>query len=89
MSGGRRQRLPLARALPADAPALVLDEPKADLDPSTATELVYVFSAGSVRTVLLVRHRSEELELVDGVLALEAGLGVDHAEPVWRPRWAK
>jgi thiol reductant ABC exporter CydC subunit len=71
LSGGQRQRVVVARALLSGAPILVLDEPTAHLDPRTATELMHdVLAAAGDRTVLLITHRSEGLELVDRVLTL-------------------
>ena len=76
LSGGQRQRLVVARALLAGAPVLVLDEPTAHLDPRTAAELVRdVFAAAGDRTVLLITHRSEGLDLVDRVVTLRAHTG--------------
>jgi thiol reductant ABC exporter CydC subunit len=73
LSGGQRQRLVIARALLADAPVLVLDEPTAHLDPETAEALVRdVVAEVGDRTVLLITHRPEGLDLVDEVVRLPA-----------------
>jgi ATP-binding cassette, subfamily C, bacterial CydC len=74
LSGGQRQRLTVARALLADAPVLVLDEPTAHLDPPTAEELVRdALVAAGDRSVLLITHRPEGLDLVDEVVRLDRG----------------
>ena len=71
LSGGQRQRLVLARAFLADAPVLLLDEPTAHLDAQTANELMHdIFETAEGRTLLLITHRSEGLELVDEIVRL-------------------
>lgn len=71
LSGGQRQRLVVARALLADAPVLLLDEPTAHLDPPTAEELVRdILTAADGRSVLLITHRPEGLDLVDRVVTI-------------------
>jgi len=71
LSGGQRQRVALARALVSEASILVLDEPTAHVDPETAELLVAdVLSAAEERSVLLITHRPEGLELVDEVVRL-------------------
>ena len=73
LSGGQRQRLVVARALLSDASVLLLDEPTAHLDPETAEALVVdVFEAAGDRSVLLITHRPEGLDLVDEVVSLAA-----------------
>ena len=76
LSGGQRQRIVLARALLADAPVLVLDEPTAHLDAETAESLVEdVFRAAGRRSVLLITHRPEGLDLADELVALAGPKG--------------
>jgi thiol reductant ABC exporter CydC subunit len=89
LSGGQRQRIVLARALLADAPVLILDEPTAHLDPSTADELVRdVFAAAKGQTVLLITHRDEGLELVDRVIRLQPERSEPFAETEFGAREA-
>lgn len=74
LSGGQRQRLALARALLADFPVLVLDEPAEHLDLPTADALTAdLLAATQGRTTVLITHRLEGLEAVDEVVVLEAG----------------
>jgi ABC-type multidrug transport system fused ATPase/permease subunit len=75
LSGGQRQRLVLARALLAGPPILILDEPTAHLDHSTAQALIEdVLSAAREKTVLLITHRPEGLALVDRAITLDSSV---------------
>ncbi|MEU8887418.1 thiol reductant ABC exporter subunit CydD [Streptomyces sp. NPDC048442] len=74
LSGGQRQRLALARALLADFPVLVLDEPAEHLDLATADALTAdLLSATEGRTTVLITHRLQGLEDVDEVVVLDGG----------------
>ncbi|MFD9317933.1 thiol reductant ABC exporter subunit CydD [Streptomyces sp. NPDC060053] len=74
LSGGQRQRLALARALLADFPVLVLDEPAEHLDLPTADALTEdLLAATEGRTTLLITHRLAGLEAVDEVVVLDEG----------------
>ncbi|MEU6279646.1 thiol reductant ABC exporter subunit CydD [Streptomyces sp. NPDC047028] len=74
LSGGQRQRLALARALLADFPVLVLDEPAEHLDLPTADALTAdLLAATEGRTTLLITHRLAGLGAVDEVIVLDEG----------------
>nr|WP_202487667.1 thiol reductant ABC exporter subunit CydD [Streptomyces sp. SID8354] len=74
LSGGQRQRLALARALLADFPVLVLDEPAEHLDLATADPLTAdLLAATEGRTTVLITHRLAGLDAVDEVLVLDRG----------------
>ncbi|OLO32264.1 ABC transporter [Streptomyces sp. MNU77] len=74
LSGGQRQRLALARALLADFPVLVLDEPAEHLDLPTADALTAdLLDATRGCATVLITHRLTGLDMVDEVLVLDAG----------------
>ncbi|MFD6588893.1 thiol reductant ABC exporter subunit CydD [Streptomyces anulatus] len=74
LSGGQRQRLALARALLADFPVLVLDEPAEHLDLPTADALTAdLLDATRGCATVLITHRLTGLDTVDEVLVLDAG----------------
>lgn len=74
LSGGQAQRIALARAFLVDAPLLVLDEPAANLDPSTEELLQEsIARLKENRTVLVIAHRLGTTSRADQVLALDQG----------------
>ncbi|MFC4063306.1 thiol reductant ABC exporter subunit CydC [Actinoplanes subglobosus] len=73
ISGGQRRRLATARALLADPALLILDEPTEGIDEAGARELMAdLLAAAAGRTVLVLAHRTDGLDLVDRVLELDA-----------------
>ncbi len=78
MSGGQRQRLAIARALLADFPLLILDEPGEHLDTPTADAIVAdLLAITREKATLLITHRLAGLQEVDEVLVLDQGLVVE------------
>ena len=77
LSGGQRQRVGVARALAADPPILLCDEPFGAVDPLTRADLQHEFKdlVGRLgKTVVFVTHDvSEALRLADRLVLLEAG----------------
>lgn len=77
LSGGQRQRVGLARALAADPPILLLDEPFGALDPLTRAEVQQEFRLLQRRlrkSVVFVTHDVREaLLLGDRIAVLSAG----------------
>ncbi|HEY2548849.1 MAG TPA: ATP-binding cassette domain-containing protein [Candidatus Acidoferrum sp.] len=86
LSGGQRQRVGVARALAADPPILLMDEPFGALDPVTRAELQREFSALALRlkkTIVFVTHDIREALLLGSRIALlESGRIVSLAPPV-------
>jgi len=77
LSGGQRQRIGVARALAADPPLLLMDEPFGAIDPITRARLQEEFRRlqGELgKTVLFVTHDIDEaLKLGDRIAVLKPG----------------
>ena len=83
LSAGERRRIALARAFVRDAQLVVLDEPTADLDRTSAdvvAEAIERLRQG--RTVLLIAHRPELVRQADRIVVLESGRAAALSEAV-------
>lgn len=74
LSGGQRQMVALARALLADAPILLLDEPTSAMDMAGEQQLLTRLAPELTRRlVVIATHRPGPLELASRLLILDQG----------------
>ena len=86
LSGGERQRVGLARALAADPPVMLMDEPFGALDPITRTRLqkeLLRIQDELRKTIIFVTHDIDEAILVGDRIAIlrEGGVLVQYDTP--------
>ena len=82
LSGGQVRRLAIARALVADRPVVLLDEPTADLDPVSADHVAATLERlRGRRSVVFATHDPRLMRLADDVLVLDRGRVVSTGSP--------
>ncbi len=86
LSGGQQQRVGVARALAADPPVLLMDEPFGAIDPVTRARLQQEFltlQRQLHKTIVLVTHDIDEAVLMGDRIALlaEGGVLAQHGTP--------
>jgi osmoprotectant transport system ATP-binding protein len=86
LSGGQRQRVGVARALGADPPVLLMDEPFGAVDPVTRARLqdeLLRIQATLAKTIVFVTHDVEEaVRLGDRIVVLaQGGVLAQHGTP--------
>ncbi len=85
LSGGQQQRVGLARALAADPPVLLMDEPFGALDAVTRAGITHEFSQLEVlknKTIVLVTHDIREaFDLGNKILLMDKGKIVQEGTP--------
>ncbi len=85
LSGGQKQRVGVARALAADPPVMLMDEPFGAIDPITRERLQDEFLRilrGLKKTIVFVTHDiSEALKMGDRIAILRDGALVQYATP--------
>jgi ABC-type lipoprotein export system ATPase subunit len=75
LSGGEQQRIAIARALIADPPIVLADEPIGNLDPASGAVVLRLLRAmaDDGRAVAMVTHQPEASAIADRVVRLEDG----------------
>lgn len=92
LSGGEQQRVGVARALAADPPVLLMDEPFGALDPITRErlqdELVEIQRVLKKTIVFVTHDMHEAIKLADRVAIMRGGKLIQYDTPqaiLWRP----
>ena len=83
LSGGERQRLAIARALLADRPILVFDEPTSSVDAASEaliTDAIERLTAD--RTTIVIAHRLSTVRQADRVVVLDHGRVAEAGTPI-------
>jgi putative ABC transport system ATP-binding protein len=76
LSGGQKQRVAIARALAGDSPILLADEPTANIDSATATQILQLFrelAKQQNRALVIVTHDPKVRAITDRVLLMRDG----------------
>ena len=74
LSGGRRQRIGIARALYHDPDVIILDEATSALDNETERDLMESFNnLIGVKTIIMIAHRLSTIEKCDKIITVENG----------------
>jgi len=82
MSGGQQQRVGIARAIVADPPLLLCDEPTGDLDRATADEILSLLqqlNRQHKKTILMVTHDPKAADHASRQLETDKGQLIERA----------
>jgi len=80
LSGGQKQRVAIARALAGDSPILLADEPTANIDSVTASQILELFhhlAKEQNRALVIVTHDPKVRAITDRVLQIRDGRILD------------
>jgi ABC-type multidrug transport system fused ATPase/permease subunit len=82
LSGGQRQRISFARATLRNSPVMIFDEPATGLDIHAEKEAKdALYNMKKNRTLFIITHRLNFLELADWTVFIRNGRLVEQGEP--------
>ena len=75
LSGGEKQRIVLARALLKNFEILIIDEGLSQVDVNLERKILKnIFSAFKDKTIIMISHRLDNLDLFDELIKFENGV---------------